>query len=360
MAIAAEWLAVRAGSEKVFEAMAQAFPNADLYALTREPGVPFDFGNRTVVTTFLDRYAFLRDRRELTLPIMPLAWRTIDVRRQYDVVLTSSHAFAREFPPAKSTKHYCYVHAPMRYAWTPDLDARTRVPARGMKLAAATLRTLDSRNVSAVDSFAANSLAVRDRIRRFYGRDALVIHPPVDVNFFTMGPETTPRTRALAFSRFIPYKRLDLAIEACAKARVPLTVAGSGPQERTLRRLASDLEADVTFEIRPSDERVRELYRTSLCLLFPAEEDFGIVPVEAQACGTPVVGFDRGGIRDTVVHGETGLRVRHQRADLFADALRTILDQPLAPDACRRHAERFSYDRFRERLKAWLSDGRAT
>lgn len=354
LAIAHEWLAVRAGSEKTFEAMAQAYPDADLYALTWDRDAYFDFGGRPVTTTFLDRRPRLRDRRELTLPLMSLAWKTIDLKGEYDTVLTSSHAFVRSFPPAKSAVHFCYCHTPLRYAWVPDIDERTSRPIPGKSLAFAALREWDRRTAKNVDHFAANSTAVRDRIHECYGRDSVVIHPPVDTVFYDLPEQPVERSRALAVSRFVPYKSVALAIEACAAAGVPLTVAGKGPQERELRQLAADLGANVSFEISPSDERLRELYRASLALVFPANEDFGIIPVEAQACGAPVVALDLGGARDTVVQGETGLRVAGQEVDLFAAAIREVATSPPPAAACRANAEGFSVERFIAQLRDWV------
>lgn len=353
LAIAHEWLAVRAGSEKTFEAMAEAFPAADLYALTWNRDAEFEFGGRDVKTTPLDRTPFLRDRRELSLPLMPLAWRMIGADGEYDRVLTSSHACAKAFPPGRKAEHYCYVYAPMRYAWDTDIDARASRGGAPMRTALAALRNWDRRSADWVDHFAGISNAVVDRIRRFYDRDAAVIFPPVETDFFT--PDANgDRHGALAVSRFIPYKRFDIAIEACAEAGIPLTVAGSGPGEPDLRRLADARGGDVTFEISPSDERLRELYRSSEMVIFAANEDFGIVPVEAQACGTPVVGLDEGGVRDTVVHEKTGYRVQEQTSSAFAEGIRALRSSPPAVAACRDHAETFSRDRFVREMRAWL------
>jgi glycosyltransferase involved in cell wall biosynthesis len=357
MAIAHEWLASRAGSEKTYEAMAEAFPQADLYALTATPGVRFEFGGRRVQTTLLDRTRFTRERRELTLPVMPLAWRTIPVHDDYRVVLTSSHACVRAFPPARKATHFCYVHAPMRYAWDPDIDSRSRLMGLpGMGTALSALRRWDARTARTVDHFAANSTEVAGRIRRFYGRESRVLHPPVDVDWFTPPAPGAARDRVLAVSRFIPYKRLDLVIEACALARLPLTVAGSGPDESRLRALAEQAGADVRFEISPSDERLRELYRGAIALVFPALEDFGIVPVEAQACGTPVIGIDQGGLRDTVVDGRTGYLVARQDARALAEAVERIAREPLSESDCRQNAERFSRQRFMQELREWIQE----
>lgn len=354
LAIAHEWLAVRAGSEKTFEAMAQAFPEADLYALTWDRQARFDFGGREVTTTVLDRSSLLRDHRELALPLMPLAWKTISVHDSYDTVLTSSHAFVRSFPPASDAMHFCYCHTPLRYAWVPEVDERTlrRIPGKAAALAA--LRAMDKRTAGTVDYFAANSTAVQVRIFDCYGRDSVVIHPPVDTDFFRRSEEQGRRQRVLAVSRFVPYKQVSLAIEACAAAGLPLTVAGRGPQERALRALAADLGADVEFEISPSDDRLRDLYRSAVCLVFPANEDFGIIPVEAQGCGAPVVALDVGGARDTVVQGETGMRVGRQTVDEFAEAIRHVVASPPSEAACRRNAERFSHERFIAELRDWI------
>lgn len=354
MAIAHEWLAVRAGSEKTFEAMAEAFPGADLYALTRDPEVPFDFGGRAVATSVLDRSRHLRDHRAFTLPLMPAAWRLVAHRRTYDVVLTSSHAFVRAFPPARRARHFCYCHSPMRYAWSPEVDRRSRRAVPGSSIALAVLRRWDRRTVRHVDHFAANSAAVRGRIRECYGREATVIHPPVDTEFFTPSPEPQIREGVLAVSRFVPYKRLDIAIRACAIAGMPLTVAGSGPDEGRLRALAKQTGAEVAFEVAPSDGRLRDLYRTSVALLAPAHEDFGIVPVEAQACGTPVVGPALGGLLDTVVNGQTGSLVSSQEADDMAAALMAVRDKRGQAERCRKNAERFSRARFIGEIRSWV------
>ena len=356
LAIAHEWLAVRAGSEKTFEAMAEAFPDADLYALTWDREADFDFGGRPVTTTLLDRWPLLRDRRELALPLMSPAWKLIDVHDDYDVVLSSSHAFVRSFPPARAATHFCYCHTPLRYAWVPDIDGRTERAIPGTGLALAALRKWDKSTAGNVDYFAANSTTVRDRIRECYGLDSVVIHPPVDTVYYDLPSEPGERSGALAVSRFVPYKSVRLAIEACAAASVPLTVAGKGPEEQSLRELATELKAEVSFEIQPSDERLRELYRTSSALVFPANEDFGIIPVEAQACGAPVVALDLGGARDTVVQGETGIRVARQEVPLFADAIRQVVDSPPSPRVCRENAEGFSAARFIAELRGWMTE----
>jgi glycosyltransferase involved in cell wall biosynthesis len=178
-----------------------------------------------------------------------------------------------------------------------------------------------------------------------------VIAPPVDTEFFT--PGGTRGDYVLAISRFVPYKRIDLAIAAAAEAEVPIVVAGEGPEERRLRSLARG--HDVSFEIAPTDARLRDLYRGARAVVFPAFEDFGIVPVEAQACGTPVIALGAGGALDTVRPGVTGALVDRPEISLFARAIRGVLDDPPAVSQCRASAERFAPDRFERELKAWVS-----
>jgi glycosyltransferase involved in cell wall biosynthesis len=352
VALCHEWLADRKGSEKTFELMSRVLPEADLYALTVDPLAPFDFGGRRPVTTFLDRVPVLRDNRSLQLPLMPLAWRYAS-RERYDLVVTSSHACVKGFGPGRRAIHLCYCYTPMRYAWLPMLDRRSpweRLLAAPLAVA----RAWDRGSVRWVDEFAAISVAVQRRIERFYNRSAVVIHPPVDTAFYTPGPAGGRRDFALVAGRMVPYKRVDLAIRACHALRYPLTVAGSGPELSNLRALADELGAEVTFELSPDDERLRALYRTARVLLFPGVEDFGIVPVEAQACGTPVVAVAEGGSVDTVVPGDTGVLVDGQDEKSFQPGIEEVLREPADPAACRRQAERFSTDRFADRFGRWV------
>ncbi|MDQ4131957.1 MAG: glycosyltransferase [Actinomycetota bacterium] len=333
--------------------MADVLPTADLYALSRDRAVDFAFGDREVTTTFLDRVGPLRERRAWQLPLMPVAWRYV-TRSSYDLVVTSSHACAKGFWPGRNALHLCYCYTPMRYVWLPGLDERRRVDG-ATRVAARALRSWDLASTRWVDEFAAISSAVQARIHAFYRRDARVIHPPVDTDYFTPG-EGRRREFALAVSRMVPYKRLDVVIEACHSLDYPLVIAGSGPDEQRLRRLARRLRANVTFVVGPSDQELRNLYRTARVAVFPADEDFGIVPVEAQGCGTPVVALERGGSVDIVVPGETGVLVREQTEECFRRGIEAALTRRFDESRCRNNAERFSRDRFRAEFGAWVRD----
>jgi glycosyltransferase involved in cell wall biosynthesis len=351
VAVVHEWFSAAGGSENVFLAIADLLPHARRYVLWAEPDVPAaELGLRE---SWLARTA-LRRSKALALPVMPLAWRTLG-NESFDVVVSSSHAFAhtvRLGPPAH-TRHLSYVHSPARYIWSPNVDGRGSNPLLGVPRRL--LRTVDLRLSRHVHSYAANSVEVRDRIRRYWKRDAVVIHPPVDVDHFATpaGPEQ-PRDYLLGVGRWIPYKRFDLILEIAEAAGLPLVIAGSGPEEARLRRAAERVGVPVTFEVRPSRERLRELYHGALALVFPVHEDFGIIPVEAQAAGTPVIGVRSGGLLETVVEGETGFLVPSARPEDHAAAVRRVGE--LSATRIREHARSFGRDRFAIRMTEWIAD----
>ena len=352
-AVAHEWITQRAGSEKTFEQLAAVLPVADLFALTHTAGVEIETGGRPIITSSLDRNRLLKNHRALALPFMPNAWRTIS-KANYDVVITSSHACAKGFWPGRDALHLSYVHAPMRYAWDAQIDGRLDGAIDVLAPGRAALRRWDKKSTAWVDSFAANSTAVADRIRRYYGREAHVIAPPVDVDYFDAATPTE-RGHLLAFSRFIPYKRLDLAIHVAAELGEPLVIAGSGPLEAQLRKTASEVApALVTFVISPSQAELRTLYAGAKALLFPAYEDFGIIPIEAQAAGCPVVGLARGGSLDTVSDGQTGILVSEQTIEAFSEATRTVITEGISEELCKRHAAGFGSSRFRAEVNQWI------
>lgn len=356
VALVHEWLASRAGSEKTFERMTKVLPGADVYALTADASAGFEI-DAPIRTTWLQRVPMLRDRRNLALPVMPLAWRCLRTK-PYATVITSAHAYARYVPAARAAAHLSYVYTPLRYAWLPEVDGRGGSPM--MAPARAALRALDKRSVRHVDRFAAISNVVRKRIEQFYERDAEVVFPPVDTEFFGApaehGAERAREPFVLGVSRWIRYKRLDLVIEAGSRVGLPVVIAGHGPGEAELRAIAAQARVPVTFEHRPSDERLRELYRSAATLVFPAEEDFGIVPVEAQAAGTPVVALARGGSLDTVADGVSGALVHEQSAAAFAAGIERALGIDARTEAQRRHVDRFSVDAFDRGFTDWVKD----
>jgi glycosyltransferase involved in cell wall biosynthesis len=353
VAVVHEWFSAAGGSEAVYRSIAELVPQAERFVLWAEPGVAR--ADLRLRESWLGRTPLKRSKA-LALLAMPLAWRTLS-RRSFDVVVSSTHAFAHtvKFPRDAHTRYLSYVHSPARYIWSPDFDGRgagdhLAVPRR-------ILQTLDVRMSRHVDSYAANSREVQGRIRRFWGRDAIVINPPVDVGFFAAAPagqRAQNRDYLLGVGRWIPYKQFDVMIAIADAARVPLVIAGSGPEEPRLRKLAAAAGVDVAFECRPSRERLRELYWGARALLFPTHEDFGIVPVEAQACATPVIGLGRGGLLETVVDGVTGFLADANDPAAYGSYVER-LDELKAADV-EANAARFSVAAFDRSMTAWIRE----
>lgn len=351
IAVVHEWVDAYAGSEQVFEAIAATFPNADLLALTYEPKVRLALGGRCVRTTFLDRPS-LRNRRSLTLPLMPAAWRALG-KSKYDVVITSHHAFAHTNRLADGGVHLCYVHSPARYLWSPDIDGRGS--ARALGVARAALRRIDLAASKRVTAYAANSSAVARRIEQFWHRESEVIHPPVRVEFFAEpAPQPPTRDYILGVGRWIPYKNLHLVIEVANLADMPVKIAGRGPDKSRIVEAARGARVPVEIIESPTDEELRVLYQNASCLVFPTIEDFGIVPVEAQAAGTPVVALAAGGALDTVVHGTTGILVPD--SDLVGLSRAALDAAHLRQADIAQHAQRFTRGVFVDSVRRWTDD----
>jgi glycosyltransferase involved in cell wall biosynthesis len=352
VALVHEWFAVTGGSENVFVAINEVLPQAKAFVLWRDAAAHRGAEFRE---SWLARTP-LRHAKPLALPVMPLTWRTL-TREDFDVVLSSSHAFAHtvKMGSAAHTKYLSYIHSPARYVWSPDFDGRG---SNGLlTLPRKALQAVDVRLSRHVHSYAANSVEVQSRLRRFWNRDSRVIHPPVDVAYFADAPahqRVQNRDYLLGAGRWIPYKNFDLIIEIANTAGMSLVIAGSGPEEAALRRAAERASVPVTFEHRPTRERLRELYWGAKALLFPAHEDFGIIPVEAQACGTPVLGVRRGGLLETVIDGRTGFLLESSDPARYAAALRHLGE--LDHDQIRAHAWGFSNNVFKARIAAWVTE----
>lgn len=352
VALVHEWFTAAGGSENVFVAINELLPDAKAYVLWRDA----DAGRgEHFQESWLARTP-LRGRKPLALPVMPLAWRTL-TREHFDVVISSSHAMAHTVKMGShaDTRYLSYIHSPARYVWSPSFDGRgagglLAVPRRAMQ-------AVDVRLSRHVHGYAANSREVQARIQRYWGRHARIINPPVDVPYFADAPlpqRAQPRDYLLGVGRWIPYKNFDLIIEIAGAAGVPLVIAGAGPEEAALRRAAARVRVPVTFERRPSRERLRELYWGARALIFPVHEDFGIIPVEAQACGTPVLGPRSGGLLETVVDGMTGALLDSADPRAYAAALREC--DRLDPEQLRKHAQQFSTEAFKTRMAAWLRE----
>jgi glycosyltransferase involved in cell wall biosynthesis len=359
------------GGEKVLEALCERFPQAELFTLVHVRGsVSPAIERLRPHTSFVQRLPFVKRLYRLYLPLFPTAVEQFDFDR-FDLVVSTSHCSVKSIVRPGRARHVCYCLTPMRYAWD-QFDAYfgpERIGRGGslvMRHMMAGLARWDRDTASRADRYVAISHYVAGRIRRYYNREATVVYPPVDTEFFSpaspvsSAPSTTSGSRsALVVSALVPYKRVALAIEACRLAHVPLKIAGDGPERARLERAAGspgNPGNEVTFLGRRSDEEIRELYRGASVVLLPGEEDFGIVPVEAQACGRPVVALGRGGALETIVANETGFLVDDPSAPAFADAIARALNTPFDSTAIRRHAERFSRERFGDEMAALIGE----
>jgi len=310
VALVHDWLTGMRGGEKVLDALCEMFPAAPLYTLVRVPGsVSARIEARPIHTSFVQHLPRPASFYRHYLPLYPLAVELWDFS-SYDLVISSSHCAVKSVKVPQRTVHVCYCHSPMRYAW--DQFEPYFGPAQIGELKSRLMRPImremarwDRLTASRVDRFLANSQYVAGRIGRYYNREASVVYPPVNTQFFRPD-RTAPEGFALVVSALVPYKRIEVAIDACARANVPLKIAGDGPERSALERYA---RGRAEFLGRLSDDEIRTLYRRAAVVLLPGEEDFGIVPLEAQACGRPVVALGRGGALETVRHGETGLLV---------------------------------------------------
>lgn len=365
IAIVHDWLVVQGGAEKVLDALLQAFPRADVFSLV-DFLLPTERGRlvgHRVTTSALQQLPQARRYYRHLLPWMPYAIEQFDLR-DYDLVISSSHCVAKGVITHPHQRHLCYCHTPMRYAWEmrdeylrdSGYPAPLRWCARRML---ERLRAWDASTANGVDQFIANSANVAGRIRRYYRRESCIIHPPVDLDAFAFhdGPRDD---YYLAASRLVPYKRMDLIVEAFRHMpQRRLKVVGDGPERSRLEALAAGAANIEILGYQP-DVRLGELMARARAFVFAADEDFGIMPLEAQAAGTPVIAFGRGGALETVLgpeHGDdaTGIFFPEQHAPSLCDALEKFEATTMDPLACRRQAERFSTQRFWARWQALLS-----
>jgi len=357
VALVHDWLTGMRGGEKVIELIGSLYPTAPLYTLFHFPGsVSPAIESHPIHTSFLQRAPGIRRSYRRYLPLFPVAIEELDLTA-YDLIISSSHCVAKGVIPSPDAFHICYCHTPMRYAWDQEhayFPRRTGAGARLRSLALSALRTWDVSSATRVNLFVANSSFVARRIRSYYGRDAEVLHPPADVEYFT--PATAKEKDAdycLMVSALAPYKRVDLAMAACDRLGLELRIVGDGPERERLEELAGP-RTHFLGHVEP--RRLRELYRGAAVFLQPGVEDFGIASVEALACATPVVAVAKGGILDIVEDGRHGVLYPDWGgpADL-AEAIDKARQIDFNGLDLRSRAETFSAGRFVDRLQSLLS-----
>ncbi|MEM7267623.1 MAG: glycosyltransferase [Pseudomonadota bacterium] len=353
VAIIHYWLVGMRGGEKVLEEISSLYPQADIFTHVVDrrrlsPGL----AERRIQESFIARLPFARRAYKAYLGFMPRALEALDLSG-YDLVISSESGPAKGVLAPPGARHICYCHSPMRYLWDQFHDyARTLNPAARAYFCrvAHRMRIWDAAGAMRVDRFLANSAFVAGRVRRAYGRRAEVLHPPVDLSRFE---PSSGGDEYLFVSELTAYKRADAVIEAFRRFDRRLTVVGDGPDMAKLRRIAP---SNVTLLGRLSDEALARAYANARALIFPAEEDFGIVPLEAMASGRPVLALGKGGALETVAPGETGLFFESPTTDAIRKAIIEFESRTFEPHRIRAHAERFSIERFREGFSGAVND----
>jgi glycosyltransferase involved in cell wall biosynthesis len=347
VALVHDWLTGMRGGEKALELICRAYPAADLFTLFHVRGsVSAVIEDRPIHTSLLQALPGIGGYYRNLLPLFPLAINRFRFD-EFRLVISFSHAVAKGARVPGHVPHLCYCFTPMRYAWD-QFDAYFG-PDRVGWLASAILRQVlvrlarwDRRTAGRVSRYLAISQYVAQRIRRYYDREATIVYPPVDTDFYR--PDGSPAGgHFLIVSALVPYKRIDLAIDACRRLGAPLRIVGDGPERAALERRAGP---GVEFLGHIDDHGVLREYRAAAAVILPGEEDFGIVPVEAQACGRPVVALGRGGALETVLPGETGVFASEATPESLAAALDGVSKLRLDPVRIRAHAERFSTTRY--------------
>lgn len=358
VAIVHYWLVSMRGGEKVIEQLCRVFPDADLFTLVCRPErLSKTITAHKITTSFLQKFPKATSIYQSLLPLMPLAVEQFDLTG-YDLVISSDTNVTKGVVTGPHTLHLCYCHTPMRYAW--DMyhaylngSGLGRLKKLAMVLTMSYLRTWDVAASNRVDVFIANSRYVRGRIRKHYRRDAAVIYPPVDVGEFMPGGETGDFY--LVLGQIIPYKRIDVAVEAFNRSGRQLVVIGEGSEVARLKALA---KPNIRFLGHQPFDSIKDHYRRCKAFVFPGEEDFGITPLEAQASGRPVIAYGRGGVLETVRENDTGLFFAEQTPESLNEAVDRFErgDHTITPEKCVANAPSFSDEAFRERFRRFVDE----
>jgi len=354
IALVHDWLNQTGGAEDVLETLVEMFPRAPIYtSMYWREGMPQAYRAWSIHTTWMDHLPDIHHHHQPYLPLYPLPFAQLDLSG-YALVLSNKSGFCHSVQTDRAV-HVCYCLTPTRYVW--DFEGYAAREALPFTLKAALrpiiglLRRWDYQAAQRVDHFIAISREVQSRIRRYYGRDSVVIHPPVDTARFHPAP--TRDDYYLIVSRLIPYRRIDLAVRAFNQLGLPLVVAGDGRDREALEALAGPT---VVFLGHVPDEELPDLFARCRAYVLPGVEDFGIAPVQAQAAGRPVIAYGAGGVLDTVVEGETGIFFREPTSEALAVAVRTFEPDAVDPRACRANAERFAAEVFKEKLSRFIQD----
>lgn len=325
IAIVCDWLTVNGGAEKVILALHKLFPNAPIYTTIYNPEKVKGFEDAEIRTSYLQNLPFSKSKHQLYLNLMPGVFEGFNLDK-YDIVISSSHSCAKGVITKPETLHLCYCHSPMRYAWEDSINYINEYEINGVIKKIAPwiihkIRLWDRVSAERVDQFITNSRYIQNRVRKYYRKESEVIYPFIDTDKFKPDPSTATLPKEnfyLAVGRLTPYKKFDLIVEAFNQNGLPLKIVGTGIVENKLKNVAKD---NIEFLGHIPDEHLIKLYRTAKGLVFPQLEDFGIIPLEAMACGCPVIAFGKGGALETVKDGKTGVFFHEQTVESLIEAI---------------------------------------
>lgn len=353
IALVHDWLTNMAGGERVLLEMSKAYPSAPIFTSIFDPNGAKDFARKDVRPSYLQRMPLIKTlvkaKREFLIPLTPFAFEQIDLSK-FDLVISSCSFPSKGVLTKPGTTHICYCHTPARYLWETEVDSRAKTGFLSSlrKNTAHKLRIWDRLAADRVDYFLANSKYVANRIKKYYNRDSIVIYPPVDVDRFELTDAKNVKDYYLFVSRLVDYKKCDLVIEAFNDLKLPLIVIGRGPDKKRLEAMA---KPNIKFMGFLSDNEIKKYYAEAKAFIFAAEEDFGIVPVEAMASGRPVIAYSGGGVAESVIEGVTGTFFHEQTPQCLIDAVKKFNPAEYNPTKIREHAQKFSAARFQKELK---------
>ncbi|MFW5692176.1 MAG: glycosyltransferase [Chloroflexota bacterium] len=359
LALVHDWLNQIGGAEDVLATLVDMYPGRPVYTSIYAPELmPDAYQDWDIRTRWIDRMPGIHSRHQPYLPLYPIAWGGLDLS-EYDVVLSNKSGFCHGFHKHEQTLHICYCLAPTRYVW--QLDAYIAregigcLPALGLRPLVNWLKRWDYAAAQRVDHFIAISTEIQERIRTYYDRDSIIIYPPVDTRRFAVR-NVEPEDYFLIVSRLIPYKRIDLAVEAATRLNLPLKIGGRG---RDLDRLKALAGPTVEFLGYVPDDELPELMARCRAFIFPGLEDFGITPVQAQAAGRPVIAYGGGGALDTVIPGLSGEHFHELTVDSLAEVMAAFDDSRYDPEEMRQHAARFDQAVFQQQIDAYIEQAYA-
>lgn len=350
------WLTNMRGGENVVAEFCRIFPDADIFTHAWNPDqVKEPFNSHRITETFIGKLPRARKNCQVYLPLMPAALARLDLSG-YDLILSSESGPAKGIRKPAGARHVCYCHTPMRYVWDmfDDYYRNTGFAGKIAMLAFKNyLRSYDLRSAESVDQFIANSAFVAERIKRIYGHESVVIHPPVDTDYFVRKPDDETKDYYLFAGQLIAYKRPDLALQACRKMHRKLVLVGDGPMRRQLEQEAAG-DPDIVFAGRAEKPQLRKYYAEAKALIFPGVEDFGIVPVESQSVGVPVIALGAGGALETVAADKTGVFFPEPTVDSLCHAMEEFESRRFDREAITAHAREFHREVFLRKMREIL------